>query len=221
MAKEWLDNMLNPQISKEAEVLQGKDKQDHFERKVQAHDWIKGVSELDPVAIEAEYHAKLEEEARLLGKTAALDDVIADGVTPEETVNRDYKRDVTSLSDYALAELLAEARGHKAQNTSEMYYELKEKAKAEVASSREKAEKALLEMIPDNAQLDWQKAFKEYTKDATPAEAKEKDLFKSDVPEKAHDFEHPSEDKFKMPKDSEEAIPGNGREADERKEVTA
>jgi len=221
MANEWLDNMLGNKISKEAMESQGTDKQDHFERKVAAHAWIKEVSELDPVAIEAEYKSKLQEEAMRLGKTAALDDVIADGVTPEETVNRDYKRDVSSLSDYALAELLAEARGHKAQNTNEMYYELKEKAKAEVASSREKAEKALLELIPDNAQLDWQKAFKEYTKDATPAEPKEKDLYKSEVPEKAHDFQHPSEDKFKLPKDAEKALPGNGREADERKDVTA
>ncbi len=218
---EWLDNMLGNKISKEAMESQGTDAKDHFDRKVAAHAWIKEVSDLDPVAVEAEYREKLKQEAMTLGKTAALDDVIADGVTPEETVNRDYKRDVASLSDYALAELLAEARGHKAQNTNEMYYELKEKAKAEVASSREKAEKALLEMIPDNAQLDWQKAFKEYTKDATPAEPKEKDLYKSDVPEKAHDFQHPTEEKFKLPKDPEKAIPGNGREADERKDVTA
>jgi len=216
----WLDKLLGNKMEKEAMESQGTDKQDHFERKVLAHDWIKGVSDLDPVAIEAEYQAKLVEEARLLGKTAALDDVIADGTTPEEVVNRDYKRDVSSLSDYALAEMLAEARGHKAQNSSEMFYELKEKAKAEVASSREKAEKALLELIPDNSQLDWQKAFKEFTKDAVPAEAKEKDLFKSEVPEKEHDFQHPTEEKFKLPKDPEKALPGNGREADERKEVT-
>jgi ribosomal protein L37AE/L43A len=101
-----------------------------------------------------------------------------------------------------------------------MFYELKEKAKSEVASSREKAEKALLDLIPDSTMLDWQKAFKAFTKDATPAEVKEKDLFRTDVPEKAHDFEHPTEEKFKLPKDPEKAIPGNGREADERKEVT-
>lgn len=221
MAKEWLDTMLGNKISKEAMESQGTDKQDHFERKVAAHAWIKEVSDLDPVAVEAEYKAKLQEEAKMLGKTAALDDVIADGVTPEETVNRDYKRDVSSLSDYNLAELLAEARAHEKQESAEMFWELKEKAKAEVASSREKAEKALLDLIPDNAQLDWQKAFKEYKKNETPAEPKEKDLFKSDVPEKAHDFQHPSEDKFKMPKDADKAIPGNGREADERKDVTA
>ena len=107
---EWLDSMLNNKISKEAMESQGTDKQDHFERKVKAHDWINGVSALDPIAVEAEYQEKLKQEAMILGKTAALDDVIADGVTPEEVVNKDYKRDVASLSDYALAELLAEAR---------------------------------------------------------------------------------------------------------------
>ncbi len=221
MSTEWMDNLLNNKISKEAMESQGTDKQNHFERKVLAHDWIKGVSDLDPAAVEAEYQIHLKQEAMMLGKTAALDDVIADGTTPEEIVNHDYNRDVVSLSDYALAEMLAEARGHDKQNTSEMFYELKEKAKAEVASSREKAEKALLDMIPESTMLDWQKAFKNFTKDATPAEPKDKDLFASDVPEKAHDFEHPSEDKFKLPKDADKAIPGNGREADERKDVTA
>src|SRR5665213_955086 len=220
MAKEWLDNMMQNKISKEAMESQGTNKQDHFERKVEAHPWVESILELDPIQVEAEYQAKLKQEAMVLGKVAALDDVIADGTTPEEVVNRDYKRDVMSLSDYALAELLAEARGHKAQNTSEMFYELKEKAKAEVASSRDKAEKALLEMIPDNTQLDWQKAFKQFTKDAVPAEVKEKDLFRSDVLDKEHDLQHATEEKFKLPKDAEKAIPGNGREADERKEVT-
>ena len=225
MANEWLDNMLGNKISKEAAESQGTDKQDHFERKVAAHDWIKGVSDLDPIAVEAEYQEKLKQEAMTLGKEAALvasfEDIKAEtGVTPTEVVNNDFQRDVRVLSDYALAEMLAEARGHKAQNSSEMFYELKEKAKKEVASSREKAEKALLELIPDHTQLDWQKAFKTFTDESKPEEAKEKDLFKTEVPEKAHDFQHPTEEKFKVPKDQEDAIPGNGREADERKDVT-
>jgi transcription elongation factor Elf1 len=216
----FLDDMLYPKQNKEANLVsQGTDKEDHFDRKVIAHPWVNDVLSLDPVQVEAEYQTKLKQEAMTLGKTAALDDVIADGTTPEEVVNRDYKRDVSSLSDYALSEMLAEAWGHKAQNTSEMFYELKEKAKKEVASSREKAEKALLEMIPENSQLDWQKAFKEFTKDATPAEPKEKDLFKSEVPEAPHNFDKPSEEKFKLPKDPEKALPGNGREADERTDV--
>jgi len=213
---EWLDNMLGNKISKEAMESQGTDKQDHFERKVKAHDWINGVTELDPVQVEAEYQAKLKEEAMTLGKTAAYDE----HETPKETINKDFERDVKILSDYALAEMLAEARGHEKQNSMEMFYELKEKAKSEVASSREKAEKALLELIPDHTMLDWKKAFEKFTKDSKPAEATEKDLYHSDVPDKAHNFDSPSEEKFKVPADQEKAIPGNGREADERTDAT-
>jgi hypothetical protein len=211
---EWLDGMLNPQIKKEAMESQGTDKQDHFERKVVAHDWIKGVSELDPAAVEAEYQAKLAAEAMHL--TAAYDE----HETPKETITKDYERDVKILSDYALAEMLAELRCSKEQNTQEMYSEAKEKAKKEVASSREKAEKALLELTPDHTMLDWQKAFDRFSKEAKPEEVKEKDLYKPEVPEKAHDFEHPTEEKFKLPTKEEMVPAGNGREADERKEVT-
>ena len=226
MATEWMDNFLNGKVNKEATLsAQGENAADHFERKVEANPWVNEVLSLDPVAVEAEYQAKLAAEAMTLGKTAELvasfEDIKAEtGITPTEVVNNDFQRDVRILSDYALAELLAEARGHKAQNTNEMFYELKEKAKKDVASSREKAEKALLELIPDHTQLDWQKAFKEFTKEAKPEEPKEKDLFKTEVPEKAHNFQNPTEEKFKLPKDQEDAIPGNGREADERTEVT-
>ena len=167
---EWLDGMLNPQIKKEAMESQGIDRQDHFERKVVAHDWIKGVTDLDPAAVEAEYQAKLAAEAMMLGKTAAYEK----GETPKETIEKDYARDVKILSDYALAEMLAELRCSKAQNTAEMFAEAKEKAKKEVASSREKAEKALLELTPDHTMLDWQKAFDRFSKDAKPEEVKEK-----------------------------------------------
>ena len=140
--------------------------------------------------------------------------------TPKETITKDYERDVKILSDYALAEMLAELRCSKEQNTQEMYSEAKEKAKKEVASSREKAEKALLELTPDHTMLDWQKAFDRFSKEAKPEEVKEKDLYKPEVPEKAHDFEHPTEEKFKLPTKEEMVPAGNGREADERKEVT-
>lgn len=217
----WLDGMLNPQIKKDATLSpQGENREDHFERKVQANPWVNEILELDPVAVEAEYIAKLKQEAMILGKTAALDDVIADGVTPEEVINQDFRRSVVSLSDYALAEIVAGIRGNKEQNTSETFYDKKETAKKNVASNRKKVEEEVLEAIGESSQLDWQKAFKEYTKDATPAEAKEKDLFKSEVPEAPHNFDKPSEDKFKLPKDADKALPGNGREADERKEVT-
>jgi hypothetical protein len=142
------------------------------------------------------------------------------GETPKETIEKDYARDVKILSDYALAEMLAELRCSKAQNTAEMFAEAKEKAKKEISSSREKAEKALLELTPDHTMLDWQKAFDRFSKDAKPEEVKEKDLYKPEVPEKEYNMDSPKEDKFKMPT-KEEMIPvGNGREADERAEVT-
>jgi hypothetical protein len=217
MSTEWMDSILSGKVNKEAELIsQGENAADHFERKVQAHDWIKGVSELDPEAVEKEYQAKLAEEAKMLGKTAAYEM----GETPKETIEKDYARDVKILSDYALAEMLAELRCSKAQNTAEMFSEAKEKAKKEVASSREKAEKALLELVPDHTALDWQKAFERFSKEAKPEEPKEKDLYQPEVPEKAHDFEHPKEEKFKLPTKEEMVPAGNGREANERVEVT-
>ena len=212
----WLDGMLDPKISKEAAHSQGTDAADHLERKLAASNWIEGVSALDVDAVEAEYQANLAAEAKLLGKTAAYEK----GETPKETIEKDYARDVKILSDYALAEILATLRCSKAQNTQEMFAEAKEKAKKDVASSRDKAEKALLELTPDHTMLDWQKAFDRFSKEAKPEEVKEKDLYKPEVPEKAYDMDSPKEEKFKLPT-KEEMIPaGNGREADERKEVT-
>ena len=219
MATEWMDNLLNGKVNKEAELIsQGENAADHFERKVEAHPWVESVLELDPVKVEAEYQAKLAAEAMHL--TAAKDIKTVDE-TPKEVVSRDYERNVKILSDYSLAEMLATARGHREQNTAETYADKKEQAKKEVASSRAKAEKALLELIDDvHSQLDWEKAFAKFTKDAKPEEAKAKDLYQPEVPEKEHDFQHPAENKFKVPADQEDAIPGNGREDDERKEVT-
>jgi type III secretion system FlhB-like substrate exporter len=301
---EWLDGMLDPKISKEAAYSQGTDAADHTERKLAASNWIEGVSALDVDAVEAEYQAKLAEEAKLLGKTAAIarkcpkcnEDIwdvdgggmtgaklnkcwncgtafdspeeseieaaktefvkcpncdsiaarkvgdrvtcvtcdydsekkvaskktaaYAQGETPKETIKKDYERDIKILSDYALAEMLAELRCSKAQNTQEMFAEAKEKAKKEVSSSREKAEKALLELTPDHTMLDWQKAFDHFSKDAKPEEVKEKDLYKPEVPEKEYDMDSPKEDKFKLPTKEEMVPAGNGREADERQEVT-
>jgi hypothetical protein len=214
--EKWLDNMLGGKVEKEAAYSQGTDAADHLERKLAASNWIESVQALDVDAVEAEYQARLAAEAKLLGKTAAYEK----GETPKETIEKDYARDVKILSDYALAEILAELRCSKAQNTQEMFAEAKEKARKEVSSSREKAEKALLELTPDHTMLDWQKAFDRFSKDAKPEEVKEKDLYKPEVPEKAYDMDSPKEDKFKMPTKEEMVPEGNGREADKCKEVT-
>lgn len=217
MATEWMDNLLNGgKISKEAMDAQGKDAADHFERKVIAHPWVNEILELDPEKVEKEFLVAQAAEAKLLGKIAAYEQ----GETLKETIEKDYARDVKILSDYALAEMLAELRCSKAQNTQEMFAVAKEKAKKEVSSSREKAEKALLELTPDHTMLDWQKAFERFSKEAKPEEVKEKDLYKPEVPEKAYDMDHPKEEKFKLPTKEEMVPAGNGREADERQEVT-
>lgn len=219
----FLDDMLGGKVNKEAEILQGENAQDHTDKKLKASNWISEAMDLDPVAVEAEYQAKLAEEARMLGKIAALDDVIADTVSPDEVIEKDYEREVKILSDYALAEMLAEYRGNKEQNTSEMFPEHKEKAKKEVASSREKAEKALLELIGDHTALDWKKAFARFTKDAPVAEVKEKDLYHPKLEDKKQNWDgaEAKEKDFEISdKEKADVGAGNGREADERTEVT-
>lgn len=218
MAFEWIDNLLGNKISKEAAEAQGKNAQDHFDKKVKAHAWVNEVLDLDPTQVEKEYQANLAAEAKMLGKTAAYEM----GETTEETVKKDYERDVKILSDYALAEMLAEYRGQKEQNTAEMFHEHKEKAKKEVASSREKAEKALLDLVGTHTALDWQKAFERFSKDAKVETPTEKDLYEPKAPEAAHDFSKPTEEKFKVPAEDKKAdvMIGVGREADERTDVT-
>lgn len=217
MATEWMDNLLSGNIEKEAQLIpQGENKEAHDALKMENSNWVKEAMEIDEVAVEAEYKAKQAEEARMLGKKAAyeMDE------TMKETIEKDYSRDVKALSDYVLAEMLAEYRANKNQITNEQFYEMKEKAKANVASGREKCEKELLDLVGKHTQIDWKESFAKFSKDAKPEEPKEKDLFEPKAPEEAHKFDSPSEDKFKTPKDQEKAIPGNGREADERTDAT-
>lgn len=215
MSMEWMDKLLGNKIDKEAMDSQGTNAADHFDRKVKAHDWIKGVSELDEKQVEAEYLAAQVAEARALGKIAAHE-----FKSDEEVIKADYERQVKILSDYNLAEMLAEYRGQEENNLLEKFSELKEEAKKNVASGREKCETELLKLIGTHTHLDWQKKFADFSKDAKVEQPKEKDLYEPKAPEAEHKFDSPSEDKFKTPKDQDKAIPGNGREADERTDAT-
>ena len=214
----WIDGFLGGKIEKEAEVSQGTDAQDHFERKVKSSSWLESVSELDPIKVEKEYQDNLAAEAKLLGKTAAYEA----GDSVEETLKKDYARDVSILSNYALAEIVAGIRGHAEQNTPEMFNEHKEKAKKDVASNRKKVEDEILKATGTSAQVDWKKEFARYSKEAKPEEVKEKDLYQPIVTDTPYEFQKPSEDKFKVPSEEKKAdvMIGVGREADERKEVT-
>ena len=257
MATEWMDSMLNPQISKEAaQVPQGEDKATHEANKLQVNAWISDLASVDADAVEKEYQEKLAAEAKLLGKTAdrlhcpkcgiptiedtgvedlAEEEKMCDscyrkegskktaayeqGDTVEETLKKDYKRDVEILSDYALAEIVAGIRGHQEQNSAEMFHDHKEDAKKEIASNRKKVEEEVLKATGMSAQVDWKKAFERFSKEAKPEEPRKR-IFFPKVEEKDVKFDKPSEDKFKLPTKEEMVPAGNGREADERAEVT-
>lgn len=215
----WINDLLGrKEISKEAELT---DAAQEFQKKVKASDWLRGSMSIDLEQVEKEYNANLEAEAKALGKTAAYDSF----ETQDETLKKDLTRDVKILSDYCLSEMLMEIRGHKAQNLPENYVELKEKSKADVKASREKCEKELLDSIAINAQTDWQSAFAKYTKEAKPEEAKDKDLFqpKLETINEKEWSEGKKDDKDFIISDKEkttQAGAGNGREEDERTDVT-
>jgi hypothetical protein len=219
----WIDSLFGKQeISKEATIVPtGKDAQDTTDRKIKASGWMLDVAAIDPDQVDKEYNAQLVAEAKMIGKTAAYEAY----ETMEETLKRDYARDVKALSDYALAEWLMDIRGHKAQNLPEKYVELKEEAKKDVKASREKCEKEVLEHVGMSAQLDWKKAFEKYSKEAKPEEVKKEDLFQPTL-DKIDEKEWSTgkkDDKDFIISDKEkttQAGAGNGREEDERTDVT-
>jgi hypothetical protein len=211
----WMDNLLGGKVEKEATLVQqGENKEAHENLKIENSNWVKEAMALDPVKVEAEYQAKLAEEAKLLGKTAAQD-----FKTPEQVIESDYGRQVKAYSDSNLMELLALARAHKDNVTAEQFAEYKETAKKNVESGRAKCEEELLKLTADHTLLDWKAAFKKFSEEAKVEQPKEKDLFPK-VEDKDVKFDKPSENKFKMPTKEEMVPAGNGREADERKEVT-
>ena len=216
MATEWMDSMLNPQISKEAaQVPLGENKETTEANKLQANAWISDLAlNTDPEAVEKEYQEKLAEEARVLGKTAAQEEF----KSPEQVIESDFSRQVKAYSDHNLVELLALARAHKDNVTMEKFADYKETAKKNVESGRAKCEEELLKLSGEHTLLDWQAAFKKFSK-VEVEQPKEKDLFPK-VEEKDVKFDSPTENKFKLPTKEEMVPAGNGREASERTEVT-
>ncbi len=211
----FIDDMLTPKQNKEAaQVPQGENKAEHEANKLQANSWLADLAAVDADAVEKEYQEKLAEEARVLGKTAAQEEF----KSPEQVIESDYARQVKAYSDSNLVELLALARAHKDNVTMEKFSEYKEKAKANVESGRVKCEEELLKLTGEHTLLDWAAAFKKFSK-VEVEQPKEKDLFPK-VEEKDVKFDKPSEDKFKLPTKEEMVPAGNGREADERTEVT-
>jgi len=134
-----------------------------------------------------------------------------------KTIEKDYKLRVSGLSDWNLAEMIAERvqaeKGTATVNTNE---ELEKQLKS-VKSDRTAAEKKLLSLIGEHTKVDWKKAFEEFEK-AEPVQAKSEDLY-LEAPDKKkwnkkETFEEKS-DKEKI-KDME----GVGKEASKKEATT-
>jgi hypothetical protein len=142
--------------------------------------------------------------------------------TTEETLKHDYKRDVEILSDFTLASMIAEVRGHAKQDFMENATEYFEKAKKDVKADRKACEKELLEATGMSAQLDWRKSFEQYKKDEKPAEPTEKELYKPQLKDVNDDLSKGGKVDSYAETDEQHAktMLGVGREADERTDVT-
>jgi hypothetical protein len=215
MAK-WLDELFS--LNKEAST----NAQQEFQKKVKASGWVDGVMNIDEPTMAKEADAKMVAELKI------RDEVVKEAAyeafqTPTEVLDQDYLRDVKILSDYQLAEWLAEYRAHnKNLPYPEMASELKEEAKKDIKNDRSACEKELLKLHADNTLLDWQKSFKKFSewKNEQP---KESDLYQPKL-EKVND------DLSKGAKVDEYALTdeqhakttlGLGRDEHERTDVTA
>lgn len=216
MAK-WIDQLFS--VNKEAEQT---DAQQEFTKKIKAGGWAESVMGIDEPAMAKEANAKMEAELKVrdeLTKEAAYEPF----QTTEETLKHDYKRDVEILSDFTLASMIAEMRGHAKQDFMENATKYFEEAKKDVKSDRKAVEKELLEGTGMSAQLDWRKSFSDYKKDETPKQATEKELYNPKLKDVNDDLSKGGKVDAYAETDEQHAktMLGVGREADERQDVTA
>lgn len=141
-----------------------------------------------------------------LNKTAAFEK----GDTQKQTIEKDYELKVKGLSDYNLAEMIAEYECMEKGVATLSHNEYKEDALKSVKSGRDASEKKLLKFLGDHTLLDWKKSFKEMEKSEVK-EAAEKDLY-SEWKESKMAWE--SKTKFDATSDKEklEQMDGVGKE---------
>jgi len=215
----WISEMFeNKGITKEAST----DAAQEFQKKVKASGWVEGAMGIDETSIIKEADAKIEAELKVrdeLTKEAAYEAF----QTTEETLKQDYARDASILSDFTLASMIAEMRGHAKQDFMENATEYFEKAKKDVKSDRKAAEKELLEGTGMSAQLDWRKSFADYKKDETPKQATEKELYNPKLKDVNDDLSKGGKVDAYAETDEQHAktMLGIGREEKERTDVTA
>jgi hypothetical protein len=133
------------------------------------------------------------------------------GESQKETLKKDYERDVKALSDYVLAEMLAEYR-LQGKGLPENIIEEKEKTKKKVESSRAEAENELLKLVGDHTALDWKASFEKWRK-VESVELKAEDVYTGAKPETGKQNWEKKED-YAMPSDKEriEGMAGIGAE---------
>jgi len=200
----WIFDMLKR--NKVNKTASDTDKDTEWQKKINSSEWIKNLMSLT---------GEDEAETPEVEKEAAYEM----GDTEEETLKNDYDRDVHALSDYALAEMLAEYTWQ-GKGVPENYSEAKEDMKSKVSKNRGSAEKDLLKLVGEHTKIDWKKTFEKYSDyEHKPAEAK--DLYKPEFkPEGKQNWDKKVD--YKSPSDSErtKGMEGVGRNEKERTDVT-
>jgi hypothetical protein len=211
----WLKEMFeNKGVNKEAST----DAATEFTKKAKASGWVAGVMGIDEPALVKEADAKIE--AELAVRKEAAYEAFQD---TEEVLKQDMKRDVSILSDFTLASMIAEMRGHKKQDFMENATVYFEEAKKDVKANRAAVEKELLAGTGLSAQLDTFKAFADYKKDETPKQADEKELYQPKLKDVNDDLSKGGKVDAYAETDEQHAktMLGVGREESERTDVTA
>lgn len=198
----WIFKMI-----KKATQLKAEENAEEQDKQVQ-NDMFKDVMDIDEEKLkqEAEVQQAGMEEAHGFEKEAAynLND------TEAETVKLDYKLEISGLSDYNLAEMLAESETHDRQSTTVNFNEEKEKQLKAVKSDRSAAETKVFNLVKDHTLDDWKKAFKNISdyehKVATEEELRGDGAKKGDWRTNDKDFKAVSDD------DKEKDMEGVGGE---------
>jgi hypothetical protein len=194
MAK-WLDDLLNKKASQETNQEQ------EFQRKVKAHDWILNLPEPEEIEKQAAYEV---------------------GDTQAETIEKDYELAVGGLSNYNLAEMLAEYE-LRADNGAvpENFNEEKDKQLKYVNSNRKEAEGKLLKLLGEHTYVKgWKEKFEEFKK-VSHEEPSEDALYHPEFKpgdqnwEKKVNYDAPTE------KEAVDGMAGVGREEDSRTNMSA
>lgn len=152
----WILDIFNGGMKKQAELA---NQETEFERKVEANDWIKetmNTPEDEPeIVVEAAYEA---------------------GDTSADTIKKDYKLALSGMSDYNLAEMLADLKCSADLLATLDFNEEKEKILKTVKSNRSSVESKILSLLGEHTSVDWKEAFKKF-EDVDHVEPSEADLY--------------------------------------------